>query len=68
MLENLFSHLIYYFVLLKNADFDIHCCIFFCLFRAAPAAYGNSQAGGHIEATAAGLYHSHSNEGSELRL
>ena len=32
----------------------------FCLFRAAPAAYGGPQAGGLIGATAAGLHHSHS--------
>ena len=30
----------------------------FCLFRAAPMAYGGSQAGGQIGATAAGLHHS----------
>ena len=32
---------------------------------AAPAAYGGSQARGQIGAAAAGLYHSHSNTGSE---
>ena len=37
----------------------------FCLFRAAPVAYGDSQARGLIGATAAGLHHSHSNAGSE---
>ena len=37
----------------------------FCPFRAAPSAYGGSQARGLIGATAAGLYHSHSNTGSE---
>ena len=31
---------------------------FFCLFRAAPAAYRSSQARGRIRATAAGLHHS----------
>ena len=30
----------------------------FCLFRAAPTAYGNSQARGRIRAVAASLYHS----------
>ena len=35
------------------------------LFRAAPAADGSSQARGGIGATAAGLYHSHSNAGPE---
>ena len=38
--------------------------VVFCLFRAAPAAYGGSQARGPIRATAAGLHHSHSNVGS----
>ena len=33
---------------------------FFCLFRAAPTAYGSSQARGGIGAGAAGLCHSHS--------
>ena len=33
----------------------------FLFFRAAPAAYGSSQAMGQIGATAAGLHHSHSN-------
>ena len=38
---------------------------FFCLFRAAPTAYGGSQARGLIGAVAAGLRHSHSNTGSK---
>ena len=42
--------------------------LFFLLFRAAPVADGGSQARGPIGATAVGLYHSHSNAGSELRL
>ena len=33
----------------------------FCLLKAAPAAYGGSQARGQIKAVAAGLHHSHSN-------
>ena len=37
---------------------------FFFLFRATPAAYGNSQARGQIGAAAAGLHHSHGNMGS----
>ena len=42
---------------------------FFLLFlRAAPAAYGNSQARAPIGAAAAGLRQNHSNEGSEPRL
>ena len=40
----------------------------FCLFRAAPAAYGGSQARGLIRATAAGVCHSDSNGRSEPRL
>ena len=41
-----------------------------CLFRAAPVAYGGSQAGGPIGAVAASLCHSqsHSNAGSQLCL
>ena len=38
------------------------------IFRAAPAAYGSSQARSRIRTTAAGLHHSHSNTGSELHL
>ena len=43
------------------------CCCFwsFCLFRAAPATYGGSQARGQIGAVAASLHHSLSNWGSE---
>ena len=37
-------------------------------FRAAPAAYGGSQARGQIGATAAGLSQSHSNARSEPHL
>ena len=40
----------------------------FCLFRAAPMAYGSSQARGLIRATAAGLRQNHSNARSEPRL
>ena len=36
----------------------------FLLFRAAPGAYGGSQARGIIGATSAGLHHSHSKAGS----
>ena len=41
---------------------------FFLLFRAVPAALGDSQARGLIGAVAAGLRHSHSNLGSKLHL
>ena len=40
----------------------------FCLFRAAPTAYGSSQNWGQIGAAASGLHHSHSNTGSEPHL
>ena len=40
----------------------------FIYFRAAPMAYGVSQARGQIGAVDAGLGHSHSNTRSELRL
>ena len=35
--------------------------------RAAPSAYGGSQARGPVRAVAAGLHHRHSNERSEPR-
>ena len=41
---------------------------FFVFFRAAPVAYGGSQARSPIGAVAAGLRHRHSNVGSELHL
>ena len=41
---------------------------FFFAFRAAPTAYGVSQARGRIRATAAGLRHSHSHARSKPRL
>ena len=41
---------------------------FFCLFRAAPTAYGYFQARDRIGAIAASPRHSHSNLGSELSL
>ena len=40
----------------------------FCLFRAAPAAHGGSQARGWIGAVATDLHHSHSKARSELFL
>ena len=40
----------------------------FCLLRAAPEAYGGSQARGLIGTTAASLYHSQSNARCELHL
>ena len=44
-----------------SPDLSIVCC----LFRAAPKAYGSSQARSQIGATAAGLSHSHNNVGSK---
>ena len=41
---------------------------FFFFLRATPAAHGGSQARRRMGAVAAGLYHSHSNAGSELHL
>ena len=40
---------------------------FFVFFRAAPAAYGGSQARGPVGATAAGLHHSHSNSNTGFK-
>ena len=40
----------------------------FCLFRAAPAAHGGSQARGPLGAVASRLHHDHSNEESEPHL
>ena len=42
--------------------------LFIMLFRAAPTAYGGSQARGQIGAEAVSLHHSHSNAGSKLSL
>ena len=39
----------------------------FCLFRASPMAYGDSQARGWIRAVAAGLHHSHSHSSCGIR-
>ena len=47
---------------------DIFIYLFVFLFRAAPTAYGDSQASGPIRAAAASLPHSHSNAGSEPHL
>ena len=47
------------------------CFSVFCLFaisRAAPVAYGGSQARGLIQAIAASLHQRHSNSGSEPHL
>ena len=60
-----------YSLILKT---QTHCNLIFFFFglfafsRAAPAAYGGSQARGRMRAVATGLCHSHSNAGSEARL
>ena len=54
-----------YFAADSFASFRICCC---CLFRAAPATYGSSQARGWTGAVAASLHHSPSNAGSKLDL
>ena len=55
----------------KSASLGVFMFIFifvFCLFRAAPAACGGSQARGLIGAVVASLHHSHSNARCELHL
>ena len=42
--------------------------LLFVIYRAAPEAYGSSQASGLIGAVATGLRQRHSNRGSELHL
>ena len=42
--------------------------VFILPFRAAPTAYGSSQARSRIRPAAASLHHSHSNAGSEPHL
>ena len=49
------------------ASLALFCCCC-CYFRAIPEAYGGSQARGWMGAVDAGLYHSHSNEGSQPHL
>ena len=55
------------FIIVLKLTFFLNCSIFMCsflFFRAAPVAYGSSQARGPIRATAVSLHHSHSNSGS----
>ena len=44
----------------------LFCFVLFGIFRAAHLACGDSQARGQVGALVTGLYHSHSNVGSEL--
>ena len=62
--KNLHSALNYFFF----SFFQVCYIPFFILFSNAPAAYGGSRARGQIQATAAGLHHSHSHVGSVLHL
>ena len=51
-----------------QAEFFFVCFCFFVFFKAAPMAYGSSQARGLIRSMCAGLHQRHSNAGSEPRL
>ena len=53
------------FKLITRTIFQYFNLFFFCLLRAAPAAYGSSQARSQIGAAAASLHHGHSNVSSE---
>ena len=67
-------------VMLRTSHWHVDCVLLYCswnlqlflflffplLFRAAPAAYGSSQARNQIGAAAASLHHSHSNAGWDL--
>ena len=59
------DHILYYFILFYYLF--IYFCLFLVFSRAAPAAYGGSQAGGLIGAVASGLGHSHCNMRCEPR-
>ena len=61
------------FLLLSLLAFEvvflfIYLFVRFCLFRAAPMAYGSSQARDRVGAVAASVHHSHSNTRSEPHL
>ena len=49
-------------------NYCLFMCVYVCLLRAIPAAYGGSQARSLIRTVAASLHHSHSNSGSKLCL
>ena len=64
MILNVIQARVFPFLQVKSLNSEIQ--LYFCLFafsRAAPAAYGGSQARGLIRAVAAGLHQSHSNVG-----
>ena len=50
---------------LNLTNFPHHLCMYVCLFRTSPTAYGVSQARGSIRAVSAGLCQSHSNSQSK---
>ena len=50
----------------NNLFFNFYLFIYFCLFRAEPAASRGYQTRALMGAVAVGLHHSHSNVGSEL--
>ena len=60
--DNLKAHTIYN---LSISTFFFFFLPFLFVWRAAPAAYGSSQARGQIEATGAGLHHSYNNSRSK---
>ena len=50
-------HITYWFQMYNMIILYLCVCIYICLFRAAPMAYGSSQPRGLIGAAAAGLHH-----------
>ena len=67
----LISSLSEWFRIISASPHNVYCYLnyleifFFFFLKAAPAAYGGSQARGRNVAAAAGLYHSHSNARSQ---
>ena len=55
------QHNIYIYIHTHIYIYIFFLCVCVCVFRAAPMAYGGSQARGLIRAVAASLHHSHSN-------
>ena len=55
-------------IYLAKKSYDFLCVSFLVFSRAAPTAYGGSQARGPIGVVATGLRHSHSDVGSEPHL
>ena len=63
-----FSSSIYYLCICVYIHTYTYMYLSISLFRATPTAHGSSPARGWTKAVAAGLHHSHSNEGSKTRL